>query len=339
MSLYDRIAGVATIRQIQAILRRHKETAPDEIHITGIKSDLISNLEHAVKIRVVPLEEVTALLRESEENGHQHVLYYVAKSRAAAGRAGDGQQIAQGLWGENWQSIESFPKFDHVPKSYEWADFRLGYLKKPKDWIAKLYGLELNRHLESEEDLPDGRFARYYRDKQERSVLLIRWNAPDLLEIRISRCDSAKQLATRITAVWDRIRPAVIRDDFIEWNLSMARGRLARTREENEASYYTNAYRLTDPSSGVAIFRSHTDEESTDEEPVRQQAIDSYLRNNDCECPVLGVMWHVPERRGAAAHDLHTIISPRHPHELVIPARTSSETVEYVTNQLRQFNA
>src|SRR5260370_5266404 len=225
LNLYILIKELATADEIRDLLRRHKEDHPKEILVSGTKDDVVNHLERAVAEGIVKRTEVLDLLQEAEENGDQHIFYFVPKSAAVARRCKNGQEVASLLWGDEWKEKMGFPRFTLVPSSHEWADFRVGLRRKPNDWIAKIYGHEVQRRLFKEETLVDDTLVRYYKKVEQRTVSLARWNegnGPSLLEIRVPRCDSKATLLFRREAICTRLNPALTEDDCLPWCLRKA---------------------------------------------------------------------------------------------------------------------
>lgn len=333
---YDLLFQLATAAQIQELLRVHKRETSKEVMVSGKKPELIDHLKNAVREGFIPFEEVVQLLQEAEENGDQHVFYFKPKTQAVAKKCKDGEGIAKEIWGSNWKSDTEFPKFTLVPSSYEWADFRLGLRKKPQDWIAKLYGHELSYRFVKQETLSDETLAKYYRKLETRTVCFARWNSPDLLELRVSRCDSKTTLLFRLNQLWTRLNPAFTPDDFVEWDLKKARRRMVEERKQNAEIYLTGSLQLIDSSSGKASFHPHTEDETADDAAERRVAIDAYVKAN-CACDHLVVTWLPTSSSNALEQELRVVIGGKYPHEVVIPAQTSSQGVDYVTNKLRYY--
>lgn len=338
LDVYELIEKLATADQIRELLKEYKDEWPKEIFVSGNKEVIISNLKKAVAADLIPLERVTLLLQESEENGHQHILYFRPRTSASEKRCRDGEHVAESLWGKRWRGKMEFPRFELTPKEYEWADFRFGLPRKPGDWILKVYGHEEHYKFQKQETRPDQTLVRYYKLTETRAICLARWNSPDLLEVRISLCDSKKTLVGRLKALWAMLGLAIPQSDVVEWDLSSARKKLIHEREDNAALYKAGDTKLVDSSSGIAIFHPYSEEEAIDDAPERHEALKAFAES-DCGCNSI-VLTLLPDASGGSlAQELRTVIGARHPNEVVIPARTSSKAVDYVTNQLRSFNS
>jgi hypothetical protein len=234
--VYAAINEAATNDQIKDLLRRHKE-GYREVRVSGNKDELIQHLKDAVSGGFIPSVEIARLVQESEENGDQHVFYYLPKDGAVRLRCGDGSTVAKRLWGAGWEKLMSFPVFTRPDSACEWADFRVGLAKKPHDWLGKLYGHERHLRLIGEKPTDTGGFIRHFEPEDEATVYVVRWSGPDLLEVRLPRCDSKGTLLFRMNEVWSRLQPALDRDEFVPWNLKPARHRMLKERKERGALY------------------------------------------------------------------------------------------------------
>jgi hypothetical protein len=154
--------------------------------------------------------------------------------------------------------------------------------------------------------------------------------------MRVTRSDSKATLLTRLRELWNKLDPALSADDFIEWDLADIRKRFVEEREHNKKLYLTGGLSLTDTSSGTASFHPSTDEEAADDAQERKAAINAYVEAG-CSCEHIVVTFVPASSSGALIDELRVIVGARYGHEIVIQAQTSSQAVDYVTNQLRHF--
>jgi hypothetical protein len=285
--------------------------------------------------RLIDIAEVHGLVQEAEENGHQHIFIYRPKSREVAKRCSNPDAVGTNLFGAKWGS--RFPNYALKPNDFVWGDFRPNGTGS-KGWTGKLYGLEtrkqLKRHVET-----DNTYTAYYDKIEIRSVILIRWVHPGTLEIRVSQIGtkSDTKLVAKRDMAWDRIKDAVQFHDFEPWDLQPAMRKMVESQTANSAIYTLPSTRLIDTSSGVMELSAGTDEESLDDAPERAAAIKSYLENG-CECPFLSVNWIHESASGMwGEKDLLTQVGKHGVNEILIGSTVNAQTVDYVTNHLRQF--
>jgi len=333
---YKLIDHFCTVDQIKAILRAFKPDHKDEIFLSGNKPDLIENLRKVVKSKVIPFNKVVDAIREAEENGNQHIFYLEPRKESVRKKCRDGMAVATELWGEEFD--EGFPRFDVVPETYAWADFRQGLKGRPRDWIAKAYGHYTHLEQIGTEPRADGTIAKIFKPVDERVVCCARWNDHGFLELRIESAPSKAKMDERIRETWKLLAPALKPTDFVAYDFSHARRRLLEERQENEAMYRLNGTQLTDSSMGSAQITPHTEDESVDGAPEREATIACYLESSDNGCRHLLVTWLPGESNKALDDDLRTISGGANTNELIIQSRVSSRAVDYVTNRFLEFN-
>jgi hypothetical protein len=127
------------IEQIAQLLRDAKDTS-GEVRVSAPKKEILieENLRKAVEARAIPLDKVYNLIRESEENGNQHIFYY-----RRSGQSGTLDDVATRLWGAQWQKKMDLPRTDLVENDFIFADLHPWNARlKPLDWVLKIYGHE-----------------------------------------------------------------------------------------------------------------------------------------------------------------------------------------------------
>lgn len=70
-----------------------------------------------------------------------------------------------------------------------------------------------------------------------RTVILVRWNSPDLLKIRVDPNESRKRIEAWHPVAWEFIRSALVRSQFGEWDLEGALKRMVLEREKHGDLY------------------------------------------------------------------------------------------------------
>ncbi len=337
-AVYELIQKLCTTEQIKGLLRKHKKEHPEDITITSkAKKELVDeNLLHAVEAGAVPAGDVYDLLRNSEENGAQHIFYYKPRTKKLARRYRNGKRIAESLWGKDWEAEMGFPQVELVPNDYAWADFRTrGGEGKPNDWVAKVYGHEVHLRYTGKENRRGKYLWREFEPEETRVVSLARWNEPDLLELRVPRATSRKLIKRRLERLWDELEPALSRDHFVPWELSRARLRLLAEQHKYVSLYRLGDTRLVDTASGIALLSPYTEQEDLLTPLVRREVIEVFLKRNS-DCRVLAVTWL---KKGPIKKELRTVVGERDHHEVVVFSKTGPKEVDHVTNSLRFFNS
>lgn len=341
--LYELVEKQCTLEAIQDVLRDYRPLSKD-IRVTAEnKHEVVTrNLRLAVDGRIVPIERVWNLVRDSEENGSQHILCYQPRTQAISQKMQDGNAIATQLWGERWQSTEGFPKLREAPPSRpEWCDFRISEV----GWVAKMYTSAVRYEAVGEEqevgiDPEDGAtiYQRRFKRIVERAVLLARWRKHGLLEMRVPTWTSRRTIEEMLAVLWKACRSAFEIGDFKEWSLTPCCTRMIREFASHRAVYEFSDTLVRDSGKGTVACSTLDEEETLYDVIERQRALEILLKpkKNSCERLIVNFLKRDPPNE-ALSGNLRVVLSAHEPYELVIGAKTTESAVTYVINRLRQF--
>ena len=343
------VKNLATIEQIQALLRTRKGEENVRITANTIGELVDSNLRTAVEKRAIEIEKVFDLIRDAEENGNQHIFYYRVKSRDIAD-ALSFEKLAPRMWGTGWKTklADDFPTIKLKPNDYKISDFRQ-LPKKPRDWVLKIYGQATIERYTGDVKHQGQFFWRKYVQEELRSVLIARWNSPDLLEIRVDRNDSRRRVERWHNIVWDKLNPHVVRSQFEPWELSIGMKNLITKQTANQAIYNFRDAKVIDQARIHVTFQ--TEAEAGGDlfaSKETRNSLNSFL-SADSACDGLTVTW-LPQANDTPQKDMRTLLGVRQSlemhralgrrasNEMIVQAHSRAEDLDYVTSQLRQFN-
>ncbi|QDU97606.1 hypothetical protein [Lignipirellula cremea] len=330
--------------QISHLLRKIKETselAKSEIRCSGKKSVLIENVSRAIGRGLISTETVHDLVRDCEENGAQHIFLYRPTSRVVKDRLSDGTEVAEKLFGECW-GPDYFPIFDRREEELVWVDFRMGLAGKPKDWIAKIYGHE--RHYKVEKRTKETISSTAYREVIDytmdnySTVLLFRWNHPDLLEVRIDQHGGQKSgvIDDRLNSALKMFSEVVAPDDLPAYSLSHSITDMIRNRVANKHAYAIGSVKLLDVRRGIIEFHPYDPEEELDAENGRSNALDQLIKSAAVGHR-LAIQWKPcgDTPQCFPGNGLLTTATGAGCNDLVVSSKTTAPVLNYVTNKLR----
>lgn len=296
---------------------------------------VVRNLRDALDARAITLESVFNLIRDAEENGNQHICYFRPKTKKLT-EALTLDFLATNLWGPQRSKVTgAFPAIRLTPNAFMYADLRQHNPRKPKDWLMKIYGDTLiTRPTGKVEDRGDNLFWKEFKNEPLRIVLLARWNSPDLLELRVQRDESRKRIDAWFTQLWSMLRPALIPEQFIAWDLDRALAKLVLNQDKNEAVYEFRDASVMDEKGGVrARFESDSDQGNLWASARTKESLQAYVKDiGNCEAG--GILWK-PQPSGTPAKELRTLIGARRRNEIIVPSHCPAGDLEYVTDQLR----
>jgi hypothetical protein len=321
------------VEQIAQLLRDAKDTS-EEIRVSAPKKHILieKNLKSAVEAGSISLDKVYNLIREAEENGNQHIFYY-----RRTGQPGPLDEVATRLWGGNWEKKMSFPRADLVENEFIFADLHpWNAALKPQDWVLKIYGHEfVDKYTDVIKSIGDNRFSHEFYREARRLVIVIRWNNPGILEIRIPLTESKKRRMQYLEKTWLMIASAFSHTEYLPWKLTKARGRLITEQKKYEKIYHLSHTRVEDENHNIGTFECHDPQGHLFAE---QRMVDSVKRLIDGgECMNLRVHWHTGNNP-YPSRELSTLIGQSESNEIVIGGYCGSRDVDHVTDQLRYFS-
>jgi hypothetical protein len=180
----------------------------------------------------------------------------------------------------------------------------------------------------------DNLFWKEFKNEPLRSVLLARWNSPDLLELRVQRDESRKRIEQWFTQLWSMLRPALVLEQFVPWDLNRPLGRLVLNQDKYEHVYEFRDASVNDEDGGVrARFEADSDEGTLWASARTKESLQAYVKDNG-NCEAGGILWK-PQASGTPTRELRTVIGARRPNEIIVTGHCQAGDVDYVTEQLR----
>jgi hypothetical protein len=333
--LFELVHRFCTIDQIKAVLRTGEGNA--EVRLSApSKQELINrNLANAIASNAIPIERIYDLVRDAEENGNQHIFYYLISKKLLPNVSFDA--VGTKLWRAAWPLKMKFPSFRAPQDKYVFADFRLwNPTKKPSDWVLKIYGqFQIERPTGVVQQESERKILREFEIEDKRIVLVIRFNAPNLLEIRVPTDTSKKRVAGYVSTAWDMLSPAIAEVHVLPWDLTAARGRMLKSGKTNTSMYRARDTRLRNEHTTYTIEANAITGTLFDSEDDTETLKRTLERRG--ECTHVSILW-LEQKDGRPSRDVRTIIGAAQVNEVIIPGQCSPTDVEYVTEQLRFFS-
>ncbi len=335
--LLELLGKLCTREQIKSLLeeaRGNKDvrlTAPN-------KDDLLQiNLTAAIRANSIDLKRVYGLLSEAEENGDQHVFYWKL-ANAKARPAMEFSVVVKALQ-ISQKGLHAFPKLDLIPDGFTLADVRSLSPQKTFDWVYKVYGDETREHFTGRivRDLEDDRkYLKEFETRKLRHILLVRWNYPDLLELRVPRDTSRTRITTWLTYLWRELQPAIDQNWFKPWDLSRARANLIRSDQLDGVLFRLRDTQVEAPGHERATFEPHSPGGGLFSAHHMRTAVGNLL-DAQSTCTRLNVSW-LPTKGEDFEDDIRTQIGNIFDHEVIFSSKQRSREIDYVTDQLRKFS-
>jgi len=331
------VEQLCTAEQVRDLLRTRK--GEENVRISAEdKEDLVRrNLRTAVETKAIDIEKVFGLIRDAEENGNQHIFYYRASHKLAD--ALTFERVAKQLWGTSWnKTVADFPSIRLKTDGYKISDFRPFSNRKPKDWVLKVYGQKTVMRPSGKSNAePDGSEWRQFVPENLRIVLSARWNAPDLLEIRVQRNESRKRIEEWHNQVWSMLSSAMTKEQFKEWELNASMRNIALQSEENIEIYdFRDVGVIDDVNEILGSFEAFSDEGNLFKSQLTRDAVNGFLKSGG-DLNSLAVRW-VARPTSEPLEEMRTLLGVKKLHEVLIAGHCKAGDLDYVTNQLRAFS-
>lgn len=336
MGKYDRLLTLieenCTIEQVKSVLRPALGNKDVKLSAPSHKELIQSNLRAALESHSLDVERVYDLLRESEENGPQHIFYLKCPSKDVQSLL-NLEYMRKAFFGA---TPPPEPRLDHKPNGFVISEIRPWSHLKPADWVFKIYGHE-TREVPTGEWIRDDpkRMYRVYTTEEARFVLMARWNSPSVLELRIPATDSRERLDGWKKYLYETLRPAIPFDRFSDWNLADVSRRLFDEKDKHTKVYSLGDAKLEDEFHNVYSIQSHTPDSDLFSGVAADSAAKGVLDHNGVH-KNQRVLWFKQPNDGFSV-DISTLIGARQENEVVFSRHQNSRGIDYVTRQLRSF--
>ncbi len=331
--LLDLIEQQCTAEQVKALLRTASGNKNVKVSAASKEELVRKNLREALDSHSLDVEKVYDLLREGEENGPQHILYFRCPHKDVA------QQLTLGhvrstLLGT---SAPIPPRLEVKRQDYVIADVRSWNDRKPLDWAVKIYGHEVREEPTGEviRESPS-RILKVFVEEEYRYILMARWNAPDLLELRVPRDSSVVRVDNWYKILRQQLRMVIPFDRFSPWSLRGVSKVLFDEQERNKRIYRLGDAQLEDPDHNFVTFESFVpDSDLFGEGAAKSAAQDLLLHNSSYKHQ--RVIW-LEQKDEKFAGEISCMIGLRAENEVIFSRHQTSRGIDYVTAQLRAFS-
>lgn len=337
MAEYDRLLELieqnCTIDQVKSILRPALGNKDVKLSAPTHRELVQKNLRSALTSHSLDVEKVYDLLRESEENGPQHIFYLRSAAKEVQNLL-TLDYVRKSVFGTKPPQT---PHLDHKPNGFVISEVRQWSSRKPQDWALKIYGHEV-REIPTGEVIRESatRILRVYTSEETRFVLLARWNSPDLLELRIPETDSRQRSDNWRRYLEGTLRPLIPLDRFSPWDLSKVSRRLFDEKEKHSKIYRLGDAELEDEFHNRYRIQSHVPDTNLFGGEAADSAAKGVLEHNG-EHKAQRVLWLKQQNDGFNS-DISTLIGSRNENEIAFSRHQNSRGIDYVTQQLRTFS-
>jgi hypothetical protein len=341
--LIEIIRKTVTAKAISALLDEAYGGLPDtEAPMPkGTKAEeFLASLRDGVNRGFIPRELVYNLVRDAEENGSQHIFYYRLTNPENRAVYSNMSYIGTRLWGEGWEQAMGFPKFTLLPQNMVPGDLRRPSHSQTitNDWILRLYDvlMRLKEQVEEQEQLEDGGVKKIFRPHREKGVLVVRWHAFGVLELRVPSGQSKKVMESAKAKLWALLERAMDPADFQEWELSPALSKLYQERNVNKDKYELGSLGTMAADGTLIDIRPSDEEDSLADSEIAEKKIADAEQNLEV-CRKLGIIFKKGDATGFS-HKLRVSAGLNAKNEAIILGSATPSMVDYVTYRFRAFS-
>lgn len=201
----------------------------------------------------------------------------------------------------------------------------------------KIYGHETREEPTGEviRDDPE-RILHVYRQEEYRYVLLARWNAPDILELRVPRDSSVRRIDGWLKLLVSELRPVIPFDRFSPWSLRGISKTLFDQQDRYRKIYRLGDAKLEDPDHNFVTFESFVADSDLFGALATQTAARGLLDNNSTY-KHQRILW-LAQNDQKIVDDISCMIGLRAENEVIFFRHQTSRGIDYVTTQLRAFS-
>ena len=332
--LLELIEEYCTAEQVKALLRTAMGNKNVKVSAASKEELIRENLLNALNSHSIDIEKVYDLLREGEENGPQHIQFLRCVSTDVANQL-KLDHVQETLSGK---PHPLHPRLEVKENDYVIADIRGWNARKPLDWAVKIYGHEVREEPTGEvlREQNSPRILKVFIEREYKYVLLARWNAPDLLELRVPRDASVTRVDNWFNILRNFMRHVIPFDRFRPWNLRPTSRTLFDLQDQHKNTYTLGDARLEDSEHNSITFESFVPDSDLFKAAATQEAARELLKH-DATYKHQRVLWHEqPDER--IENEISCMIGLRAENEVIFLRHQTSRGIDYVTNQLRAFS-
>lgn len=335
--LRELLQEFCTIGDIHSLLKTAEGNGAVKLTAPNKTTMIEKNLREALEAKALSIDHVHDLIRDAEENGHQDIFYYQPASKAVKNLPIT--DVGKRLWGKDWEEKMKFPTFKLALNKFTYADLRpWNPTKKPLDWVLKIYGQQMfEEQSGGDEKIDEQTILRTFILQPRRLVLVVRWNSPDVLEIRVPQSSSKQRVHGWLDQAWEMAQPVFGSDEFTPWDLCGARRAIVTSQSDNEKLYRFSHSRLEDTEHNMISYSAAHADRSLGASSSVVKSMQGMVKPGVTECKYLRVTW-IPDVNGMPADELVSYLGDRAVNQMGIGRRCSRREIDYVTEQLRSFS-
>ena len=340
------MASNSTLKRAKTILRLLEQNTSIQIvsdflktkglhHSAGSWGDIKDKrILPCLKDNSLSVDELEALLINTEEFGKQHTFLYQCSKKRTANLI-DSDRIASTLKSLSLGHLFESSEIIEHPKQVTVSDIRLDTVNKEPCLTIKLIETRWSIKYIGEQ-IKNNVITKQWQRVNERAVNVIRLHTDGLLEIRVASHSNSSQYDHELVKIWDTIEEIIPREGFSEVSLTKAKNKLLEDKLllKNKIRFTTATLR-NDYGNQIKAAAGSKHFDLSDDDGV-QGSIDEFIRHEGY-CDNTNIWFIKNEKTKTPAHNLHVLISGML-NEFAVPANCINNDYEYALREIRSLN-
>lgn len=328
IKLIERATSMAVVREF--LKRRnipHSAASWEELRIKRIIP--------AIDEGQIALGDLHTLLRSTEGFGRQHIfLFRCPPDRAAAMIA---EKRVRNLFKEKGVAeAGNDPLVVDLPPQPTFVDVRFGNAGKLKFVTLKEIEKRTSKKLTSETaDDEAMTYTKVYKVEHQRAINVARLWDNGLLEVRVASRDNATRYRDDLAHFFNRLKPIIARDEFVEISLRQLKKNLWAKRVELQHLVKFSTYTLQDDE-GMSLRANAV--LSTDDLAGSERITKSLAEFNaeTVQCSESNIYFKIVEN-GETVKNIHVLLNGED-NEFAVTAAITEAEYDYVLHQVLEHN-
>lgn len=329
LTLIERATSIAVVRDfLKSRNLPHSAASWDDLRTKRILPAIDDG-----RLTVAALQ---ALLRSTEGFGRQHVFLFMCSPDRAAAMIAE-ERVRSLLLEKGVGEAEDDPLVVDLPPEPTFVDVRFGKAGGiMKSLTLKEIEKRTSKKLTSETtDDVAMTFTKVYKFEHQRAINVARLWDTGLLEVRIASRDNATRYREDLAHFFNRLKPIIARNEFVEVSLRQLKKNLWAKRVELQHLVKFSTYTLQDDE-GMSLRANAV--LSTDDLAGSERVAKSLAEFNaeTVQCSDSNIYFKIVEN-GETVKEIHVLLNGED-NEFAVTAAITEEEYEYVLRQVLQHN-
>lgn len=328
LKLLERATSLAVVRDfLKSRDIAHSATSWDDLRAKRIIP--------AIDEGKLTFADLFALLRRTEGFGRQHIFLFRCQVERAVAMIAEAR-VRDLLLEKGVDAASDDPLVVDLPPVPTFVDVRFEQVGGAKSMTLKEIEKRTSKKLKSEvTDNEAMTYTRVYKVEHQRAINVARLWSNGLLEVRIASRDNATRYHDELTHFFNRLRPIIARNEFVDVSLRQLKKNLWANRADLQNLVKFSTYTLQDDE-GMSLRA--TTVLSTDDLAGSERIAKSLAEFNaeTVRCSDSNIYFKIVEH-GETVKELHVLLNGED-NEFAVTAAITEEEYEYVLRQVLQHN-